>query len=373
MNIDEDCKTADRAETDETTNPERTRPGVERRSYLSLAGSMIGSIGVSSGLSSAATDSKQTDTTTTTPAMETEFTSFSPTVDITDFGADPSDPSHDDSAAYNEAVQAVADSSGGSIALPSGTITFDSELDHYPLINGDGGNENSVTAFGVHGDGSEKTTVETTVSFEVNGTSRAEAFENFQLSGMTFDYTSATNESGIVNTVDGFEIVDVDVVGSPELRNVSGIWRNGVWRDSTLRDGDMDYAGLFDIQASNVLFQNVTCTGSSSAGFWHNGSENVVHLDCEAADCQGSGIGGENSPKNLTVIGGSYHHNGMRGLDVGGMSAFNTHLHDNSQEPGSNYDEMWGNVAIGNRIEGGAEIYVAAVNNTPPIDVHGSG
>lgn len=316
---------------------------MNRRSYLSLAGVSLASLGVSSGLGSAAdTDSD--------------------TFPISDYGANPSDPAHDDSPAYNEAVQAVADNGGGSVALPAGTITFDSGLDHWPLINGNGGNENGVESFGLHGQGSEKTTIETTVSFEVNGAGRDEAFRNFQLSGLTFDYRDATNQNGIVNTIDGFEIVDVDIHGSPELRNVSGTWENGIWKQSTLRDGEMSYAGLFDVEMHNVVLEDVTCDGSMSAGFWHNGSSNVHHVDCEVMRCEGPGIGGEQEPEDLTVIGGEYHHNGMQGIGVSGVSAFGTHIHDNSQD-GWNFDAMWGQVLIGSRVDDSVEIYGAMIGN----------
>lgn len=61
--------------------------------------------------------------------------------------------------------------------------------------------------------------------------------------------------------------------------------------DSTLRDGTVTYGGLFDIQATNVVFRNVTCAGSPTADFWHNASGNAVHPDREVAECDGSGIG----------------------------------------------------------------------------------
>lgn len=364
MSEDGSSEASSRGTSDSTSESDRNRGGLERRSYLSTAAAGFAALGVGPRAGSAASGTDE-------PAALAgggASADLDPVADITEFGADPSDPNHDDAGAYNEAVRAVAEAGGGSITLPEGTITFDSGLEHEPVLDGDGGNEDGIAGFGVHGRGSDATTVRASVEFSLNGPNRHGAFRNFELSGMTLDYTEATNQNTMVNTVDGFVVSDVDIVGSGDLRNVSGLWRNGIWKDSTLRDGTMDYGGLFDVQATNVVFRNVTCTGSSTAGFWHNASENVVHLDCEVAECNGSGISGENSPSDIAVIGGSYHHNGMRGLGTSGLSVFDAHLHDNSQDPGSDFDEMWGNVAIGNRIEGGSEIYVAATGNTPSID-----
>ena len=295
-----------------------------------------------------------------------------PGVDIREFGADPTDPSHDDAPAYNEAVQRVAELGGGVIVLPNGDITFDSGLSHDPLVNGDGGNENGVAGFGVTGQGQGLTRVDTTVGFTMNGGGRVEAFENFYLGNLTITMHADQHEEGIHNTVDGFLVENVETDGSGGTTSISGTWRNGIWRDCHHHDVSASYAGIFDVRCENVRFENVRCINGPKAGWWHNYSRRVWHVNCEAAQCGGSGISGEVDPttgdpcENLYVIGGEYHNNGMRGMMRGDLYVYNAYIHDNDQQ-GTGYAEAAVKVLANCRIEGGWVEAAYLHGNTPPV------
>lgn len=289
------------------------------------------------------------------------------TVRLTAFGADPSDPTHDDAPAYKGAVAELAAQGGGVLELPTGTTTLASELNHSMLLNDAGGNATGVAGFRLRGRGSDRTVVMGHTSLNLNGSNRRQAFENYGLAGMTLDFRHAEQRDGLVNTVERFLVEDVKTLGAPETALVSGTWRDGVWRSCTLDGGDMRYAGLFDVRAERVLFQNVTCRRSSTSGWWHNRSQDVYHVQCRASGCAGSGISGENDPRNITVIGGEYNHNRQRGLHGDGIEVFLAHIHDNDRAA-SGYRGLATGVAVGCRVTNDdAKVSRFAANNVPPL------
>lgn len=90
----------------------RDGEGVQRRSYLSLAGAAAATLGVGSGLGAAGSGAERPDALAGGEAAA----DLGPVVDVTEFGADPSDPDHDDVA--GDGVRTVASVASHHVVQP---------------------------------------------------------------------------------------------------------------------------------------------------------------------------------------------------------------------------------------------------------------